>query len=119
MRDDLKQATQDAIGIARETLRSAQEVLGGDVPREPEKQLMKLQAKVEMLERYHEKWVSDLLEQLNAIPDPGEAWISSAKQPFTVAQLIDDIRKLTPRGIEHTDLWRNALKTLHNLGKKI
>ncbi len=82
------------------------------------RQLVELQSEVSTLKKMHEEWISDLVSQLEAIPGLDQAWISGAEEPFTVAQLIDDIKQLRPRGIEHIRLWRSALQTLRKLGKK-
>ena len=96
------------------------ELLESIVTEEPRiaKQLVELQSELSTLKKMHEEWISDLISQLEAIPGLDQAWISGAEEPFTVAQLIDDIRQLRPRGIEHIRLWRNAFQTLRNLGKK-
>jgi hypothetical protein len=62
-----------------------------------------------------------LLEGLRAIPNPENSWVNKGLTPekdFTVAQLIQDVQDLTPRGLKHLRLWVNAQQTLRKLGKK-
>jgi hypothetical protein len=62
-----------------------------------------------------------LLEDLRAIPNPENSWINkgvSSEKAFTVADLIEDVQSLTPRGLEHLRLWVNAQQTLRTSGKK-
>jgi CheY-like chemotaxis protein len=81
-------------------------------------EVRKLRNRVRTLERVHQEWVDDLVSKLAEIPDLDKAVISSAKGPFTVAELIDDIRNLRPRGIEYIRLWRRAMGTILGLRRK-
>jgi CheY-like chemotaxis protein len=60
--------------------------------------------------------VQPLLDELYAVPNPHSARISSSSESFSVAELIDDVRELTPRGLEHIGLWLRMLHTLQRLG---
>ena len=76
------------------------------------------QGKFEIMEREKLLRASrDLIDQLQVIQNPTDVRISCGESSFTVAQLIEDIRKLTPRGLKHVKLWLNAQKTLRKLGK--
>jgi CheY-like chemotaxis protein len=81
------------------------------------KRLVEIQERLELFEQMHREWVVDLLSHLEAIPDPEHMLISGMDEPTTVAQIMRDIRELTPRGVEHIRLWQNAMKTLRKLGR--
>jgi CheY-like chemotaxis protein len=74
-----------------------------------------LRRRLRILEYVHEEWVEDLVSKLQQIPELDKAFISSTEGPFTIAELIDDIRNVRPRGIEYIRLWRRALGTLLGL----
>ena len=61
---------------------------------------------------------AELLQQLQAIPNP-EAAAITGREPYTVAELIQDVRDWTPRGRRHIQLWRSEQNTLRGLGKTL
>jgi hypothetical protein len=80
-----------------------------------------LQLRVTQLEDCLRALSGGLIEDLRAIPNPENSWVSKGISPekdFTVAQLVEDVQNLTPRGLEHLRLWGNAQQTLRKLGKK-
>jgi CheY-like chemotaxis protein len=81
-------------------------------------EMLKLRRQLVLLESLHEEWSADLVSMLREIPCPQEAIISSDDGPFTVAQLIDDIEKLRPRGREYMRLWRRTVGTFLRAGHK-
>jgi CheY-like chemotaxis protein len=85
-----------------------------DVPASA-RQMIELQTRVALLEKVHRAWNADLVEQLRAIPEPAESWILGGAEPFTVDDLLEDIRAMTPRGIEHINLWQSALRRLRKI----
>jgi ActR/RegA family two-component response regulator len=99
-------------------LRDLLESLTGQKPNESAQQLIDLQSKVATLEGMHREWTRDLVESLEAIPNASEAWVSGGEEPFTIADMINDIKTLSPRGLEHVRLWRNAQHTLRELRTK-
>lgn len=74
--------------------------------------LIDLQTRLTILETINREWVDDLIEQLEAIPNLEKSWVSCSDEPFTVEQLIHDIKNLNPRGIKHIRLWRKVQKTI-------
>lgn len=70
------------------------------------------------LEYVHEQWTRDLINKLQEIPELQKAVISSAEGSFTIAQLIEDIRKLTPRGIKYIETWHQVMGTLLKLRRR-
>lgn len=108
----------DHIGVKIENKRQLVDVLDAigraAHPLDPT-EVRRLRNRVKTLERVHQEWVEDLVSKLGEIPDLEKAVISSAKGPFTVAELIDDIRNLRPRGIEYVRLWRRAMGTILGL----
>ncbi len=81
-------------------------------------EILKMENDLWRFKQMHQEWVDDLVKKLKRIPDLEEAIISSEEGPFTVAELIDDIKELRPRGREYVRLWRRALDTLLKLEKK-
>ena len=80
-------------------------------------QMVDLQSRVELLEREHREWVRDLTDQLAAIPNLDEAFVSAEGEGFSVGSLLDDIQRHTPRGLEHIRLWRRVMSTLRQSGR--
>jgi CheY-like chemotaxis protein len=76
-----------------------------------------LKRRIRILEYVHEQWTNDLVSKLERIPDLN-AVISSADGGFTISELIDDIRRLTPRGIRYIETWHRVLDTLLKMGKR-
>lgn len=74
--------------------------------------------RLQALEQMHAEWVADLMADLEAIPDASSAWISGSTSRFSVAELIDDIRNATPRGIEHVRLWQQSRRILRGLKRQ-
>jgi CheY-like chemotaxis protein len=66
------------------------------------------------LEELNLEWVRDMLQQLREIPDMERALISGAGGGYTVAELIDDIEQMRPRGREYIKLWREAQARLRS-----
>jgi DNA-binding NtrC family response regulator len=81
-------------------------------------QVLDLQARVEELEAIHRAWAVDLIEDLEAIEDQDGRIIGGAFNGATVAEVVTDIRDITPRGMEYIKLWRGAMSTLRRLGRK-
>jgi CheY-like chemotaxis protein len=82
-------------------------------------EIRKLRTRVKVLERMHQAWTDDLIAKLREIPDLEKAIVTSAEGNFTIAQLIEDIKELRPRGVEYIGLWRRAMGTLLGLRKKL
>jgi DNA-binding NtrC family response regulator len=61
--------------------------------------------------------VNQIVEEFSCI-NQQNAPIYSEGESRTVKELIDDIKYLTPIGIDHIRLWTNAFTTLKKLGKK-
>lgn len=80
--------------------------------------IRKLQSRIKVLERVHQAWTDDLIAKLREIPDLEKAIVTSAEGNFTIAELIEDIKELRPRGIEYIGLWRRAMGTLLGLRRK-
>ncbi len=74
--------------------------------------ISKMRRRLTLLESMHHEWIEDLVATLKTIPSYENAIISSPDGPFTVAELVEDIQKLRPRGIEYIRLWRRTLVTL-------
>jgi len=77
-----------------------------------------MQQRLKALERMHQEWIEDLVAKLRDIPEYEKAFISSQNGPFTISELIDDIRELRPRGIEYIRLWRRTIGTLLQIRRK-
>jgi hypothetical protein len=85
---------------------------------EPAVKVRALERRVAELEAVNREWIADMVEQLQSIPNVEQAMVSTAGAPFTVADLIDDIRQLRPRGIEYIRLWRSALARVRRLKRE-
>jgi len=81
--------------------------------------LLTLRTRLGILEELHQEWVSDLKEHLGEMPNPESAWIAGGEKNFNVAQLIADLNSLSPRGIEHIRLWKNAMRSLRSMGRRV
>jgi DNA-binding NtrC family response regulator len=77
-----------------------------------------MEQRLKVLEGMHREWIEDLIGTLKEVPGYEKAIISSQNGPFTVAELIEDIQKLRPRGIEYIRLWRRTLGTLLQIRKR-
>ncbi len=102
-------------------MRDLREFLNMLVKRSPgdnAEQMIELQEELEVLKGMHREWMKDLMSKLEGIPNMAEAIVHSSGEGFTVQQLIDDIRELRPRGIEHIRLWQDVLRTLRKKRKK-
>jgi CheY-like chemotaxis protein len=81
-------------------------------------EIRRLRSRVKVLERVHQEWTNDLVAKLREIPDLENAIVSSEEGSFTIAQLIDDIQELRPRGIRYIGVWRRAMGTLLGLRRR-
>lgn len=83
-----------------------------------DREVRKLLRRLRIFEGAHEEWVKDLIGKLKDIPHFETLVISSEEGPFTVEELIRDIRELRPRGREYIRLWQRTLGTFLKLGRK-
>jgi DNA-binding NtrC family response regulator len=71
-----------------------------------------LRRRLALLDELHGEWMTDLVEQLSAIPNQETATVVTEDGPTTILALVDDIKNLRPRGIRHIRLWLQAKKTV-------
>lgn len=76
--------------------------------------LIETRQEMERLIKMNREWTKDLVEQLEEIPEPERAWLTTSNEAFTVKDLINDIEALNERGLEHIRLWQSMMRRLRN-----
>jgi CheY-like chemotaxis protein len=71
-----------------------------------------LRQRLSLLEDMHTAWISDLTDQLSAIPNQEAPTIYTESGPLSVKQLIQDIGALNPRGVRYLRLWLRGKRTV-------
>lgn len=69
-----------------------------------------LQAQIEDAADVQRQWTSVIADRLKRMPDGDKAIIYFRDEAFSVAELIDDLERVTPRGRQFLRLWASAFK---------
>jgi CheY-like chemotaxis protein len=106
------------LGVLIHRKDSLAELLDGLAEDRTNPEMRRLRHEGKTLRAAHLMWVEDFIKKLSSIPDFEKTLISSEDGSFTVAELIDDIKELRPRGREYIRLWQRTLDTLLKLGEE-
>ncbi|HEY2390897.1 MAG TPA: response regulator [Candidatus Angelobacter sp.] len=108
----------EELGVPIHRKDSLAELLDGLEKDRMNPEMRRLRHREKVLLAAHSMWVEDFVTKLKSIPDFEKTIISSEDGAFTVAELVDDIKELRPRGREYIRLWQHTMDTLLNFRKE-